>query len=334
MKKNTRRLISTLTLGALTMSFVFTGGCGKKEDDETYVAVISKSQDQYWDSTKKGAEDAGEEMNIRITYEASEKEDVNAQIKYVNNAVSNKADAIVIAPVEDSDELAEALKKAKSNDIHIIAIDSDIREEGRTSCISTNNRYAGAIAARKASELLGEDGNIGIITHLPTSPTAIERKGGFSDQLAEYNDSEENKFNIIATENGNGVIEESREAALKLINDNPEIELIFATNQGGTIGACMAVNELDKADEVTVIGFDSFNGGDNFKSAEEYVKSGVLDGFIVQNPYCMGYLGVRYARNLVNGESIAASIDTGATLVTKDNINDSDVQLLMNPMKN
>ncbi|MDE5618920.1 MAG: substrate-binding domain-containing protein, partial [Ruminococcus sp.] len=197
MKKNTRRLISTITLGALTMSFVFTGGCGKNKYNQTYVAVICKSQDQYWDSTKKGSKDAGEEMDIRVTYEASEKEDVSAQIKYVNSAVSNKADAIVIAPVEDSDELAEALKKAQSNDIHVIVIDSDIREEGRTSCISTNNRYAGAIAARKASELLGESGDIGIITHLPTSPTAIERKGGFTDQLEKYNDSEEEKFNIV-----------------------------------------------------------------------------------------------------------------------------------------
>ncbi|MDE5770228.1 MAG: substrate-binding domain-containing protein, partial [Ruminococcus sp.] len=323
-----------MALGALTMSFVFTGGCGKNKDTETYVAVIIKSQDQYWDATKKGATDAGEEMNIRIDYEAPEKENVNAQVEYVNNAISNKADAIVIAPVEDSDELAEALKKAQSNNIHVIAIDSDVREEVRTSCISTNNINAGAIAGRKAAELLGGSGSIGIITHLPTSSTAIERKGGFENQLESYSGEEEEELFNITTENGDGDIEQSREMALKIISENPDVRLIYATNQGGTIGTCMAINELDKADEITVIGFDSFNAGSDFKSAEEYVESGVLDGLIIQNPYCMGYLGVRYARNLINGESIAASIDTGATLVTKDNINDSDVQLIMNPMNN
>ncbi|MDE6091628.1 MAG: substrate-binding domain-containing protein [Ruminococcus sp.] len=335
MKTNIRKFISSLTLGALMVSLALSGGCGKNNDDEIYVAVIIKSKDQYWDATKKGAEDAGEEMDIRITYEAPENEDVDAQVKYVNNAIENKADAIVIAPVEDSDELAAALKKAQSNNIHVIAIDSDIREEERTSCISTNNQNAGAIAARTASEILGGRGNVGIITHTPTSPTAIERKGGFETQISTYSDdSEENTINIVAVENGDGLIEQSKEVALKLIDENPDIELIFTTNQGGTIGACMAIDELDKADEIAVIGFDFFTNGKNFKNADEYIDSGVLDGVIVQNPYNMGYLGVRYARNLVNGESIAASIDTGATLVTKDNIKDSDVQLIMNPMEN
>lgn len=334
MKKNRKKLLSILTLGAFTSSLFFAGGCGK-DDNQPYIAVISKSLDQYWDATKKGTEDASEEMNIKITYEASEKEDVNAQVNYVKNAIARKANVIVIAPVEDSDELADALKNAQSNGISVIAIDTDIREEARSSCISTNNIYGGAISARKMSEILGGKGNIGIITHNPTSPTAVERKSGFISQLEKYNEeSEETLFNIIATENGNGDIEQSKESAIQLINENPDIDAIYATNQGGTIGACMAVDELGKSDTVQVIGFDTFNKGDGFSSAKDYCENDVLDGFIVQNPYNMGYLGVRYARDLIDGQNIASSIDTGATLVTKDTINDSDVQLIMNPMGN
>lgn len=332
MKKNTRRILSTALLGTAVVSLAMTGGCGKK-DDKAYVAVICKSLDQYWDSTKKGVEDAGNEMDIRITYEAPEKEDVSAQVKYVNSAIANKADAIVIAPVEDSDELAEALKKARNNNIQVIAIDSDIREEERTSCISTNNSNAGAIAARKAIDILGDSGKVGIITHSPTSPTTIERKGGFENQLAQMTDEEGNPlYDVLATENGDGDIQQSREATLRLIYDNPEIELIFTTNQGGTIGACIAIDELDKADKIDVIGFDFFNSGDGFEGADKYIDKGVLDGVIVQNPYNMGYLGVRYARNLIKGQTIASNIDTGAALVTKDNINDSDIKLIMRPM--
>ncbi|MCM1506781.1 MAG: substrate-binding domain-containing protein [Ruminococcus flavefaciens] len=333
MKKNMKKLLSIFTLGALTASLAFSGGCGK-DDDEDYIAVVSKSLDQYWDATKKGVEDAGEEMKIKVTYDASEKEDVTAQVKYVNKAISNKADVIVIAPVEDTDELAEALKKAQSNGINVITIDSDVREEVRSSCISTNNTYGGAIAGRKMSEILGGHGNIGIITHIPTSSTAIERKGGFISQIEEYNaEAGEDVLNILATESGDGDIQKSKEAALKIIKDNPDIDAIYATNQGSTIGACLAVDELGKADSIQIIGFDSFNKGDGFESAESYTESGVLDGFIVQNPYNMGYLGVRYAKDIINGQTISTAIDTGATLVTKDNINDSDVKLIMNPME-
>lgn len=343
MKKHTKRLMSILTLGALTASLTLTSGCGKNDNDKDYIAVIIKSRSQYWEATKKGVEDAGEEMNIRITYEAPEKEDVEAQINYVNNAITNKADAIIIAPAEDTDELAEALKKARNNNIPVIAIDTELREEERNSCISTNNTYAGAIAGRKAYELLGGAGNIGIVTHQPTSPLAIARKGGFEEQIKEYQvdagtDADGNalppSINIVATESGDGDLEKTVAATQKLINDHPDVEFIFATNQTTTRGVCRAIDELGMADTVDVIGFDNFTAKDKCKSSGEYIDSGVLDGFILQNPYNMGYLGIRYARDLINGQNIASTIDTGATLVTKDNINDSDVQLIMNPMKN
>jgi len=342
MKKNTRRLLSILTLGALSASLALSGGCGK-EDDETYVAVIIKSQSQYWEATKQGVEDAGNEMDIRITYEAPEKEDVEAQIQYVNNAIANKADAIIIAPAEDTDELAEALKKARNNNIPVIAIDTELREETRNSCISTNSTYAGAIAGRKAYELLGGTGSIGIVTHQPTSPLAIARKAGFEEQIKEYQENAQtgedgtesaSSLNIVATESGDGDLAKTMEATKKIINDHPDVKFIFATNQTTTRGVCRAIDELGKADEVDVIGFDNFTAKDDCKSSAEYVDSGVLDGFILQNPYNMGYLGIRYARDLIDGQNIASAIDTGATLVTKDNINDSDVKLIMNPMGN
>ena len=96
----------------------------------------------------------------------------------------------------------------------------------------------------------------------------------------------------------------------------------------------MAVDELGKSDTVQVIGFDTFNKGDGFSSAKDYCENDVLDGFIVQNPYNMGYLGVRYARDLIDGQNFECCIDTVDSLVTKDTINDSDVQLIMNPMGN
>lgn len=343
MKKNTRKILSAITLGALTMSFAFTGGCGKK-DDETYVAVIVKSQSQYWATAKKGVEDAGNEMDIKVTYDAGEKEDVAVQLDYVNNAIKNNADAIVIAPVEDTDELAKALENARLNNIPVITIDTEMREEARDSCISTNNSYAGAIAARKAYEMLGGKGNVGIITQQPNSPLAIQRGGGFEEQVQEYQnasvadaaDDGENtssEFNIVAKESGEGDLQLTMEATEKLLDEHPEVNFIFTTSQTATRGVCRVIDEKGLADSVDIIGFDNFDAKDDCKSSDEYMESGVLDGFILQNPYAMAYLSVRYARNLVDGESIASAIDTGATLVTKDNINDSDIQLIMYPDK-
>lgn len=333
MKKNKKKLLNIFTMGVLTASLVLSGGCGK-DDKQTNIAVIFKSKGQFWETPKMGAQNAGEELNINLSFDAPEAEDVKAQVTYVKNAVSRKVDAIIIAPSADDDELADALKSAQNSGIKVLTVDSDIREEVRSSCISTNNIYAGAIAARQATEILGGHGSIGIVIHTPTASNAIERKSGFTSQIDNYNaEAGENAITISATENGNGNISDSKEAALKLIKDNPDIGLIFATSQSSTIGTCMAVDELGKADSVEVIGFDSFYSKEGSKSSDEYLESGVLDGFILQNPYNVGYLGVRYASDLINGQNIAGSVDTGATFVTKDNINNSDVQLIMNPTK-
>ena len=74
-----------------------------------------------------------------------------------------------------------------------------------------------------------------------------------------------------------------------------------------------------------VVGFDS--------SDEEikFVEAGVLDGIVVQSPFNMGYLGVRYAVKSINDYSIPSAIDTGATFVTQENLNNEEIQMLLHP---
>ena len=123
----------------------------------------------------------------------------------------------------------------------------------------------------------------------------------------------------------------SKEQAIKLIK-NDHVNLIFATNRKGAWGACEAVNELIesgdiKQGQVKVVGFDYFeNEG---KDAGMYLEKNILDTIIIQNPYNMGYLGVRYAVDIAKGNPIPSKVDTGAILVTQENINDADIQFLI-----
>lgn len=109
------------------------------------------------------------------------------------------------------------------------------------------------------------------------------------------------------------------------VADETGIRLIYATNTNTTLGACQAIYKLNLADTVSVVGFNS--------SEDElaYLKTGVLDATIVQNPYSMGYLGVTYAKKLVDGDKITKNINTGVTLLTAENINDDYIQILLYP---
>lgn len=115
------------------------------------------------------------------------------------------------------------------------------------------------------------------------------------------------------------------EEALK---KNPDIKLIFATNESSTLGVCQAIQELNYAPgDVTVIGF---NAND---TEVQYLRSGVLDALVVQNPYNIGYLSVYYASQLASGSSVSGMENTGVTYVTAENIDDDDIQLILDPKK-
>ena len=124
-----------------------------------------------------------------------------------------------------------------------------------------------------------------------------------------------------------GTKEAAYEEAKKILEENSDIKVMFGTNTNTTLGICQAVEELDKANDIIVVGFNSD------EQELKYVRTGVLDGTIIQNPYNMGYIGVRYSIQASNGEGVAGSLDTGVTWISAKNINDDDIQLLLYPEK-
>ena len=361
---------------AVTTAFAF-GGCGKTEEDESNgkIAVICKAQGvSFWDNVKLGAEDAGEEMGYDIIYNcASQESSIDEQIGFINQAIDEGVKAILIAP-NSATELNAALKKAASEGIKIITVNSDVSDmdKERISCVASDNISCGNIAARQVASLINSrkiTGSIGIIGHGEKSSTSIERIQGFDEALlsmvfqtwrktvaqSEGDDMYNELPDVLKTAyaklpdvtadyeqvktlllGGAGIsildpqyCENDRETAKKqaadLIKNNPDLKVLYGTNTNSTLGICDALAESGKKADIIVVGFNS-------DTAEiDYLRDGTLDGLIVQSPYNMGYLGVRYADKALNGDTVSTLIDTGATYVSMANIENTDVKLLLDP---
>lgn len=116
--------------------------------------------------------------------------------------------------------------------------------------------------------------------------------------------------------------------ALKMLQDESNgIKVMYGTSTNTTLGICSAVEELGLEDEVVVVGYNSSEKHISF------IKSKVLDATVILNPYNIGYFSVAYAKDLIEGTSIPSTLDTGATLVNFDNIDDPYVQILLYPDK-
>ncbi|MFD1436703.1 substrate-binding domain-containing protein [Kroppenstedtia eburnea] len=95
----------------------------------------------------------------------------------------------------------------------------------------------------------------------------------------------------------------------------------------GALGAAQAIQQKGLKGKVNLVAFDA----DPDEIAA--LKKGLIQALVVQDPYKMGYLGVKNAVAATQGKKVKKRIDTGVTVVTKGNLHRERIQKLLNPEK-
>ena len=85
-----------------------------------------------------------------------------------------------------------------------------------------------------------------------------------------------------------------------------------------------AVKKANAAGKIKTVGFDT-----NIVSIG-MLETGEMGALIVQNPFAMGYLSIKKAAELKNGEQPGEeAIYTAVTAVKKENMYDPDIQKIL-----
>lgn len=288
--------------------------------EEILIPVISKGfQHQFWQAVKMGAEQAGENYGVKITFEGPETEaQVDKQLDMLQAALAKKPQAICLAAL-DSKAAVPYLQKAQEAGIPVIGFDSGVDSEIVTTTCATDNYAAAAAAAHKMAELIGGEGKVGVVAHDQTSKTGTDRRDGFVKTLQE----EYPNIQVLEVQYGDGDHAKSTEAAKAIITANPDIKGVFGTNEGSAVGVLNAAKELNKVGEITIIGFDSG------KLLLDGIKSGSIAGAITQDPVGIGYKAVEAAYKQYKGEATPEFIDTGYKWYDKTNMEEPDIAAVL-----
>jgi ribose transport system substrate-binding protein len=282
--------------------------------------MISKGfQHQFWQAVREGAEAKAAELNVEITFEGPESESqVDRQMEMLQAALARDPDAICFAAL-DSQAAIPLLEEAQAQGIPVVGFDSGVDSDIPVATAATDNIAAAALAADKMAEAIGGEGKVGVIVHDQTSRTGIDRRDGFVNQMQEnYPDVE-----IIGPQYGGGDQLKSTDLAKAMIEANPDIKGFFGANEGSAIGVVNAVNELNMAGDIVVIGYDSG------KAQIDAINSGLMLGAITQNPIGIGEQCVDAAVKAINGETVEKNIDTGFFWYDKTNIEDPEIQAVL-----
>jgi ribose transport system substrate-binding protein len=286
----------------------------------TYIPVISKGfQHQFWQAVKLGSENAAKDLNVKITFEGPESESqVDKQIEMLQAALDKKPNAICLAAL-DSKAVVPLLEKAQSAKIPVVGFDSGVDSTIPVTTAATDNLAAAGAAADKMAEMIGDEGEVGVIVHDQTSRTGIDRRDGFVTQMK----SKHPKVNIVDIQYGGGDQLKSTDLAKAMMQAHPNLKGFFGANEGSIIGVLNAVKELNKQGKLVVIGYDSG------KQQTDAIRSGVEAGAITQDPIGIGYKCVDSAVKAIKGESLPKNIDTGFYWYDKTNIDDPKVKAVL-----
>lgn len=292
------------------------------------IAVIPKgSTHEFWKSIHAGAVKAGRELKVDIIWKGPLKEDDReAQIKVVEDLISRGISGMVLAPLDDT-ALREPVRNAARNGIPVVIIDSPLNSEDYVSFVATDNYQGGSMAGEYLCRLLNGKGKVIRLRCAVGSASTLERERGWSDAIKKCSDLQvvsDNQYGGVTTETAFQA-SENLLSRLTAPDGSLAIDGIFSSNESTTFGMLRALQDGGWAGKVKFVGFDSSS------KLVEALKAGQIDGLILQNPFQMGYLGVKNMVAYLNQQTIEKRVDTGETLVTKENMNLPDIKELLSP---
>jgi ribose transport system substrate-binding protein len=317
--------MKTLVVAAGIVAGLAFGAPAMAQTKPTVAIIVKDTTSPYWQTVLAGARKAGQDLGANIVELGAQSEsDANGQIGILEKAVASNPAAIVIAPVQFGAlgrPIDEAAKKVK-----IIGIESAADTKAMTSLLATDNVNAGRIAAEALAAAITKtygdtEGNIVMITSMLGVASLDQRAKGFKEVLA----AKYRALDIVADKVADGKPTIALNIMKDLIANTADLRGVFASDPIMTQAVGQAVAESKSGDKINVVGV----GSD--EKLVKFLQGDTIAGLIVEDPFRTGYDGVKTALTASKGEQVAANIDTGATLVTKTNMNSARSQELLNP---
>ena len=320
----------------------------------SYISIIGRySDDSYWKEVEAGAKKAVSDLNtalgykgdnkIKLTYSAPEvRDDVNEQVNILEEELARYPVAIGISAI-DTTACTIQFDLANENGIPIITFDSGSDYHNVGSHISTDNLAATKTAAAQLAYTIEEAGEIAVFVQDSISMTAKQRLQGFLDTIAAdfpnisvvsvYHMDELGTMQQTIAAEKNAALLDGQETILPesitqddvvayILEKNPNLKGIYTTNLDTTQLVAGVLKKLERTD----LKFVGFDGGEEQLAL---LKSGMLNGLIVQNPYAMGYATIVAAARVALGLGNESVVDSGYTWVTPENMNKKEIKKMI-----
>ena len=279
--------------------------------DSTTIAGIVFQQDMFMRSVQRGMTEQAADSDVAILTANSDNK-VEKEANLIDTYIARGVKAIVIAPLGEEASIP-ALKRADAKGIKIVTWTTDIKADFPVSTVGSSGHNMGAgtgqAAARFIKETLGGKANVALI--------------GFKAQLASLSDARTAGFLDEAGKGGELTIQAEQDAWLAekaatvvtdILTAHPEINVVYAANEGGTVGAVQAVRRAGKQGKVFVFGTDGSEQITKFLQDDD----GVMVATTAAQPKLIGREAVKAALDAVDGKPVEKHVEVPVVPLSRD----------------
>ncbi len=304
-----KKLVALLTALVLTVSLF--AGFAMAETDESYefIFVCPIVGLEYWNLCADGiaAADAEFGTSTQIVGPTDASNFVTEVVTYMESAIATQPDGIFCYAGLES--MPRLLEEAAAAGIPVVTIDSDCSDTtNRIAYAGTDPYNAGYASGEAMIEATGGEGTVAILTSSLGAEKEQEEIAAFMDAIEDTN------LEVVVTEETNADLATGVTKMEAIVQTYPDLTAVLGTSAYDVQAAARVKYEYG-LDDLKLVGYD------DQEETLRYIREGVIDAIIVQDPYTMGYLGVKNLYDyLTTGAVENEHVDTGTITVTIENV--------------
>lgn len=303
-----KRLMVVALVFVIAIGAAFAGGQG---EEQIRLAGIVFQNDQFMRIVQFGMQDAAEEYGVQLLEGNSDTSEAK-EVELINNYISSGVDGIMITPLSATAS-AQALRNAHEEGIQVVTFNTRIDADFPVAAVESSQfelgESTGGVAREYILDELGGEAKMAILKFDALVPEQSgARVDGFLSQIEDIDGLE------IVSQQDAWLAEDAVPVTEDIITANPDLDLIYAANEGGTVGAVQGVRNAGGDGDTVVFGTDASEQLADFLLADD----GILQATTGQQPYEIGYQSVEVSVAASNGETVDEEVKVPGLLLTRD----------------
>src|SRR5438132_8173424 len=295
----------SLALTALTTAI----GCGTSthtgsaaglaHGGDKRIIIMTNGNSPFWDACRVGLQEGEKDLALnkagfRAVLEVNDGTPQGQIDKLRQFATQSDIAAIGISPCDAANlAVAELMRDLKRKGVHIVTIDSDMDRETlrdtRFAFIGTDNLAGGRELGKCATNLPPEGGEYVTIVGRTGAQNAMDRVEGVRQGAGD-------KFKALDNMGDETDLTRARENVRNAIRNHPKLNTLVGIWSYNAPAIVDIVKEMKNRKQFVIVAFDAE------PLAIGQMAESWIDAMVVQNPYQMGYQGVRLLKALVEDD--------------------------------